>query len=205
MTTAAYAESKAVVIWRAEWRSSIDFPEIPGFGNEKVGFRFFRRFFSPWFIIVCRKFGGDVQVSCFSGDVLFFWGDDGKIGRVYGLFLSLCPAEWGWDIGRWKRVIGGWGVWGVSLFVHKLQRFLGVFSLPFFVFFSVGSVCSGTESDSIQVVQGFKNLLKGDGLLRNQDSIDWCVWSLDPQVMKLWIIKVWEGCFRAQRNLREVG
>lgn len=73
----------------------------------------------------------------------------------------------------------------MSLFVHKLQRFLGVFSLPFFVFFSVGSVCSGTESDSIQVVQGFKNLLKGDGLLRNQDSIDWCVWSLDPQVMKL--------------------
>ena len=89
-TTAAYAESKAVVIWHAEWRSSIDFPEIPGFGNEKVGF--FRRFFSPWFIIVFRKFGGDVQVSCFSEDLLFFWGDDGKIGRVYGLFLSPLPC-----------------------------------------------------------------------------------------------------------------
>lgn len=68
----------------------------------------------------------------------------------------------------------------MSLFVHKLERFLGVFSLPFFVFFSVGSVCSGTESDSIQVVQGFKNLLKGDGLLRNQDSIDWCCLEFGP-------------------------
>ena len=34
--------------------------------------------------------------------------------------------------------------------------------------------------DSIQVVQGFKNLLKGDGLLRNQDSIDWCCLELGP-------------------------
>ena len=30
----------------------------------------------------------------FQGD--FFWGgDDEKIGRVCGFFISLCPAEWG--------------------------------------------------------------------------------------------------------------
>lgn len=87
--------------------------EVPSTFLKFRGLETKRGRFSPWFIMACRKFGGDVQVPCFSGDVLFFWGDDGKIGRVYGLFLSLCPAEWGWDIGRWKRVIGGWGVWGV--------------------------------------------------------------------------------------------
>ena len=29
-------------------------------------------------------------------------------------------------------------------------------------------------------IQGFKNLLKGDGLLRNQDSIDWCCLEFGP-------------------------
>ena len=63
---------------------------------------------------------------------------------------------------------------------NKLQRVFGCVFLTFLLFFSVGSVCSGTESDSIQVVQGFKNLLKGDGLLRNQDSIDWCCLEFGP-------------------------
>ena len=71
------------------------FLKFRGLETKRLVSDFFGGFFSPWFIIVCRKFGGDVQVSCFSGDVLVFWGDDGKIGRVHGLFLSLCPAEWG--------------------------------------------------------------------------------------------------------------